>query len=100
MAKFSKKEKAKYFAAKSKKGAVSQNGAVLSDFQRGRNFGRAEQIGQERGQHAYRSADEAGKEALRQKQIEYAEKRQKRFEAWCVKQQKKAAKQAAKAGKK
>ena len=100
MAKFSKKEKAQYFANKSKKGAVSKNGAVLSDFQRGRNYGRAEQIGQERGQHAYRCADESGKAELRQKQIEYAQKRQKSFDAWCAKQQKKAAKQAAKVGKK
>ena len=48
---YTQKEKMHHLAQKSKKGAKDNSGNELSDFQRGRNFGRSEEIGRQLGRY-------------------------------------------------
>lgn len=94
---YSKKEKAAYYAAKSKVGAVSNEGEPLSDFQRGRMFERSQQLGQRCGNFNYRNADAAGKQKIREERRALREKQEVERKAY--KARVKAAKKAAKGAK-
>ncbi len=97
---YTKKEKAAHFAEKSRVGAVSNNGQPLSDFQRGRNFGRAEQINQDRGDYKWRKSDKATRDEIHAARVRYQQKQDREREKYFAKLDKKATKQAAKRGKK
>ena len=89
---YSKKEKAAHFAEKSKKGAVSNNGVPLTDFQRGRNYGRAEQINQDRGSYAWRKSDKAGRDEIQVKRENYKKKKEEKRAKYFAKLDKKSGK--------
>lgn len=57
---YSQKDKMRHLADKSKKGTKDSNGNTLSDFERGRNFGRSEEIGKSLGAYAFAKAKEDG----------------------------------------
>ncbi len=57
---YTQKEKMHHLAQKSKKGAKDNSGNELSDFQRGRNFGRSEEIGRQLGRYKYNQAKAVG----------------------------------------
>lgn len=62
---YSQKEKMHYFSQRSKVGTTDSTGQPLSDFERGRSFGRSEEIGNNLGRFAYSKADESGKAQMR-----------------------------------
>lgn len=96
---YTQKEKMHHLAQKSKKGAKDNNGIELSDFQRGRNFGRSEEIGRQLGRHKYKQAQRVGDTAtLALMEMESAQRRAKRDRERAAYKAEKAAQKAAKKG--
>lgn len=93
---YTRAEKAAHFAEKSRVGAVSNAGVPLSDFQRGRNFGRAEQINQERGDYKWRKSNKSQREQIQAERAAFERKQDRKRAIYFAKLEKREAKIAKK----
>lgn len=94
---YTKKQKMHHLAQKSKKGAKSNAGNELTDFQRGVNFGRAQEIGNQLGDYKYRQSDKEERAKIKEERKAHKDKAEKKRAAYFAKLDKKAEKAAAKA---
>lgn len=93
---YTKKQKMRHLAQKSKKGAKSNAGNELSDFQRGVNYGRAQEIGNQLGDYKWRKSDKAQREQIKAERKAYKNKAEEKRAKYFAKLERKAAKKAAK----
>lgn len=97
---YTKKEKMHHLAEKSQQGATSNAGIPLSDFQRGVNFGRAQEIGNQLGDYKWRKSNKAERQQIKAERVRQKQKQERKRAKYFAKLQKKADKEAAKRGKK
>lgn len=97
---YSKKEKMHHLAQKSKQGATSNAGNPLSDFQRGVNYGRAQEIGNQLGDYKWRKSNKEERAQLKAERKAYKDKAEKKREKYFAKLERQAAKAAEKASRK
>lgn len=97
---YTKKEKMHHLAEKSQQGATSNAGIPLSDFQRGVNFGRAQEIGNQLGDYKWRKSNEAERQEIKAERVRQKQKQERKRAKYFAKLQQKEAKKAVRRGEK